>query len=73
MRFGQLEGLFVKKPSTMTASRAELGRPFANKRCDDSHEHLQEDGRPKELAASQVWTWMEANFVVDGVGEVVVV
>ena len=67
---GQYKGLYHKKPTTMTVSCAELGRPFTNLLCDGSHQHLQGDGHPKELAESQTWTWTESRKICDGIAEV---
>ena len=66
---GPNKGLYMKKPSTMTVSCAELGKPFTGLICDGRHEHLEGDGHPTELAEAQVWTWDEATRVMDGVTE----
>jgi len=63
---GQHKGLFIKKPSTMTVSCPELGDPFRNKQCLGNHEHLSGKGNPAPLSQAQVWTWKEAELVVEG-------
>ncbi len=64
---GKFKGLFLKKPSTMTASDPELVKPFQDLRCKQKHEHLSGDGHPKELSEAQVWTWEEANRIIAGI------
>ena len=54
----------------MTVSCEELAQPFRNKRCPGNHQHLTGLSHGKELSQSQVWTWKEAQLVVDGVQNV---
>ena len=67
---GPHKGLYIKKPSSMTVSCAELGNPFRNSLCKGHHQHLSGDGHGRELRESQIWTWREAQCVVDGIAEV---
>ena len=64
---GRFRGLYMKKPSSMTASDFELVKPFAHNRCKGHHQHLSGDGHPSELAKAQVWTWVEANKIIQGI------
>ncbi len=66
--FGPHKGLFLKKPSSMTASHPELLKPFLGKDCKHRpDQHLSGDGHPKELSAAQVWTWIEAHCIIQGI------
>ena len=69
---GPNRGLFIKKPSTMTASHQALLAPFRNLTCTNQHSHIsnaQPGLEPSKLVIkdAQVWTWDEANRVVEGI------
>ena len=51
---GPNAGLYMKKPSSMTVSCAELGKPLTGFMCDGSHRHLEGDGHPSELSQAQI-------------------
>ena len=64
---GPNRGMYLKKPSTMTASCWELVWPFRNKKCIGRHQHLALFGQGPSLNAAQVWTWDEAQRVAEGI------
>ena len=64
---GRHAGLYIKKPSSMTASHPTLLVPFRNLKCKEDHEHLSGMSHSSELAKAQVWTWQEAKRVIDGI------
>ena len=64
---GRFKGYYMKKPSSMTASDYELVKPFANCKCRGNHQHLSGDGHPNELSQAQVWTWVEARKIIQGI------
>ena len=57
----------MRKRSCLTASCQELVYPFRNCRCTGRHEHASTTGQGKSLHQAQVWTWDEAQRVVEGI------
>ena len=69
---GPNRGLFIKKPSTMTASHPALLAPFTGLLCNNQHRHVSDVPPGMETSKlaikdAQVWTWEEANRVVEGI------
>ena len=69
---GANKGLHIKKPSTMTASHPALLAPFRGLLCTNQHRHASDAPPGMEASRlaikdSQVWTWEEANRVVEGI------
>ena len=68
IKSGPHKGLFMKKPSTMTASHNTLVQPFRHLICNHLPEqHLPGIGNAKQLSEAQVWTHIEAERIVDGI------
>ena len=65
--YGPHRGKHLKKPSTMTASHPTLLHRFINMKCTGRHEHLALDGVPRETQDAQLWTWDEAQRIVEGI------
>ena len=60
--------LFIKKPTSVTASDPELIKPFQDLRCNGRHRHLDtKEANSKLLSQAQVWTWDEANRFTFGI------
>ena len=66
-QYGPHKGAFIKKASTMTASKKMLLERFEDFQCRGNHAHLQMHGEGQNLSACQVWTWDEANRVAYGI------
>ena len=67
VREGPDKGMRIKKPSSMTASCAELVYPFQNLRCNRRHKHLDMMGQSNHLKSAETWTWPEANLILEGI------
>eukprot|EP00969_Alexandrium_andersonii_P347808 15378883-Alexandrium_andersonii.AAC.1 len=64
---GPRRGMFTRKRPSLTASCPELLYPFRDKMRPGRRGHLQMEGRATNLREAQVWTWGEAQRIVEGI------
>eukprot|EP00969_Alexandrium_andersonii_P021440 937632-Alexandrium_andersonii.AAC.1 len=58
--------MFIRKRSSLIASCPELLYPSWGKLCPGRREHLRMEGHAANLREAQVWTWGEAQRIVEG-------